>query len=199
MGRGRFASTGRRPSSFDMEVGPRPGLVLPPPSSTGARTPDPALMRNIRDVDAALGLEWDPEGIWWTPASMIPPGVSERGAWAVTLRGVSGATRRLRMWHPDCADGRLVEYLQQTWGAQMYALRAQSSSRELRAERLARVRADRERLEREMFHAWWKDVDHSEMHRAVKELHFDPKWRGGWQVHPDTPVGASPAPAETAG
>lgn len=188
MGRGRLVSRGRADAGREFVAPSRSASVLPPPSPVRFRRPDPSVLRRVREVDPHLDVVWDPEGVWWTPASAPPPGVSERGAWAIELIGRSGARRRQRMWHPNCCDGRLVDYLEAWWGQYMFALRSTTTWGELRRERIRRAREERDRLGRETFDAWWNEVDHDEMHRAVRQAHFDPKWRGGWQVHADTPA-----------
>lgn len=180
--RGHMRVVRRRGAAENFEVAPSTLAWIPPPSGQGRRTPDPTIARQIAEIDSRLVVEWDPEGIWWTPASRRPPGVMELGAWRIALRGDSGALRGMRMWHPDCADGRLVDYLRATWGAYLFALRSQSSSADLRRKRIEGLRRDKERFDAELFDAYWNPIDHGEMFHAVKVAHNDPKWRSGWQV-----------------
>lgn len=186
--RGHASIVGRRESARQFEVPERSSRSMPPPSSILHRTADPSVLRSIAEIDERLVVQWDPEGIWWTPASRVPPGVQERGGWWLALRGDSGALRGIRMWPPDCADGRLVDYLRATWGQWIFALRSTSSPDHVRRQRLDNVKATRKALEQQLFDAWWDKIDHGEMHRAVRADLFDPKWRGNWQVHAETPL-----------
>jgi len=159
---------------------------------------DSAIARQIAEIDPHLVIEWDPEGVWWVPFSRRPPGVLERGAWRIALRGESGAIRGMRMWHPECADGRLVEYLRMTWGAYIFIMRSPTTPREVRRQRLEALRLDNARREVEVFDSWWRTVDHGEMHRAVKVAHNDPKWRGTWAVPDALSQAAAPVPSPAA-
>ena len=193
--RGQFRVDRRTKAAEAFEVAQRSPSFVPPPSTTLHRTLDPTIARQIAEIDPHLVVEWDPEGVWWIPASRCPRGVMERGAWHLSLRGVSGALRGMRMWPPECADGRLVDYLKATWGAYIFILRSQASDAQARRERIARLKSEKEKYDAHLFDSWWDTIDHGEMHRAVKELHNDPKWRGGWAV-PDALVpGAEPPPA----
>lgn len=198
--RGHLRVNRRGQAAEQFEVAPRSRRTPLPPSAMAFRQVDPAIARQIEEIDPHLVVEWDPEGVWWVPASRVPPGVHELGAWRLALRGVTGATRGMRMWPPECADGRLVDYLKATWGAYIFALRSQATSAEVRRARIERMRADKAKYDAELFDSWWRTVDHGEMHRAVRQAHEDDKWRGGWAV-PDAlaaPAGPPASPLQAA-
>ena len=157
--------------------------------------PPPWVVSEMKRIDPALGIEWDPYGIWWpTHKQKEPPQGFGYGAWRITVRGKSGAKRGLRMWPPTCCDGRLIDHLRETWGRRAYlyrnAMAAQSQ------DDYDRYMAQMEQQERQPFEDWWESIDHSEAYRAAKAANEAPKWRMNWQVHANTPT-PTPAPTDT--
>jgi len=185
MGRG-FSH--RRVGSVPMEVqagGPAP-IVL---RSSGVmhRNLDPAIARQIRDIDPRLVIEWAPEGIWWTPVSQVPPGAT-LGCWRLMLRGDSGLTKTMRMWHPECADGRLVNYLTETWAHKLFISRSETATQRTKAEKLAEVYARQQQAEQREFDRMWDEMgDHGETYVSAVAMNESPKWRSNWGVPRNLP------------
>lgn len=161
-----------------------PKRVPPPWSGIFSRTLDPAIARQIHEIDPHLVVEWVPFGRWWT-TPQTPPGAT-LGCWRIGVRGLSGTVQGLRMWPPDCADGRLVRFLTETWKRNLWKMRNPAAwSREQEA---LREEADR-KAEQARFDAWWNQQDHGALYRAIRSEHESPKWRGGWAVPASAPVG----------
>ena len=175
--------------------GHRPRRVL----SSGIlhRSLDPAIARQVAEIDPRLVVEWAPEGIWWTPASMVPPGAT-LGCWRIGIRGYSGQVRWMRMWHPECGDGLIVDYLKSTWGHKLYILRSTTMKPATKAQRLAQVNAMQRKAEQEAFDAMWNAIDHGEAYVAGKAEPESPKWRQGWNVPANLPTAPDKTPVSEA-
>jgi len=154
---------------------------------------DSSVARRIHEIDPSLRVEWVPDGIWWTPISQVPPGVYEKGAWRIGYVNKSRGYVPIRMWPPTCGDGRLVTYLRNTWGHARFIERSHVDKPRTKIERLHALQKRRKQYDDEMFNAWWRDVDHGEMHRASRAAAEAPKWRGNWNVPDDVTPAKAPA------
>jgi hypothetical protein len=100
------------------------------PLSVGAttdRTPDPTVMRGLREIDPRLGLEWRPMGLWWTTwMAERPPGAAP-GCWRLTLKGKSGRRKGMMLcppwWGTSAQAGELVAYMKVYWAPRLKDIR----------------------------------------------------------------------------
>ena len=164
-----------------------PKRVPPPGCGINARTLDPSIARQIHDIDPHLVVEWVAEGRWWTGGTQ-PPGAT-LGCWRIGVRGNSGAVKPIRMWHPDCADGRLVNFIMESWGRNLFILRNLAKPDEWKRRQTEDIDARMRRDEQAAFDAMWNRIDHGALHRATRAAHEQPKWRGNFQV----PAALTPA------
>ena len=129
-----------------------------------AYRPDPWVVRAMREIDPSLGLEWRTLGRWSKEASP--------GCWRITLKGKSGNIKGMRLWPPECADGRLIAYLKTHWLPKIRAWRDYHQTLECFNEELAdRKAAERQRRE-------WDKIDHWDMWRAMREADADVRGAG---------------------
>ena len=161
------------PSNRKMAVQPPPKKKKVPntgPSET--YRPDPFILKQIKEIDPHLSLEWRPNG-------RIEG--REPGCWRVVLEGKSGARKGLFLWPPGYnMQTALVHHLSNTWKRKLFLLRsAQASTCQ---EDYERYMKRMEEKKREPFKKWWDSVDHGKAYRALKAEKEQPKWRGNWQV-----------------
>ena len=175
-----------RTQGIDAHTSFAPGITIAKNPSSGVswRRLDPTIARRIREIDPRLILEWRPAGRWWT--GKRPMGAS-LGCWRICIEGESGEIRGWRMWPPDCADGRLVNFLYSTWARRLFVERSQRYTPATRKQRLEELRVQEIKEKQEKFDKWFNANDHGALKREVQASHESPGWKSNWQVSSKTP------------
>ena len=179
----RVQTRRRRNKLRDTVPTDRPTLDRPSWSGIMHRTVDPTIVRQIKEIDEALVVEWLAFGQWWIGDR---PQAATLGCWRIGVRGRSGAVRWLRMWPPECADGRLIYFLTEFWKRRIFVLNSMRPD-QWKREQMDDLKRRQDAEKHGKWDAWWNTIDHAEMHRAIKAQHESPKWRGSWNV----PVGVT--------
>jgi len=174
---------GSRPSGrleAGPEFAPRTKSSVPL-SGVSSRSVDPSILRRIHDIDPHLTVRWNPLGIWWWPVSRPPPGAS-RGSWEVGVTMNSGRIKWFRHWPPFAADGRLVRFLREGWGRNLFILRSTTRDPLTKARLIGRMRDRQAKIEQAEFDAAWGSIDHGGLQRAMQADVYDSGFRGNWSV-----------------